>query len=270
MMRFASALVLALCAMVPSFAETTGRRPPDIPVVGWLGFRTDTIARDGLWQGLRELGYVDGKNIAFEYRFPEGNDATFAKPAEEFVRQEVDILTPAGFPATDAVRRATSAIPVVFVVPDPIGAKFAESLAHPGGNMTGMSLAIEEQFSGKWLELLKDAVPQVSRIAYLWNPNNTSSASSWSAMQGLAPKLGLALQSVELRDANGLGQALQAILHHRCANRWIRTDKPAAANFTPETFCGYGWPNILRAEFARAVASRRHLCRQDPQGCQTR
>ena len=202
------------------------------------------------------------------------------------MRQKVDILTPAGFPATDAVRRATSAIPVVFVVPDPIGAKFAESLAHPGGNMTGMSLAIEEQFSGKWLELLKDAVPPVSRIAYLWNPNNTSSASSWSAMQGLAPKLGLALQSVELRDAKGLGQALETILRGRAEAVIvnsdaimlsidaqivpIRTDKPAAANFTPETFCGHGWPDILRAEFARAVASRRHLCRQDPQGCQTR
>ena len=71
-MRFASALVLALCAMIPSFAETTGRRPPDIPVVGWLGFRTDTIARDGLWQGLRELGYVDGENIAFQYNSLKG------------------------------------------------------------------------------------------------------------------------------------------------------------------------------------------------------
>ena len=66
--------------------------------------------------------------------------------------------------------------------------------------MTGMSFAIEEQFSGKWLELLKDAAPQVSRVAYLWNPKNSSSASSWNAMQGLAPKLGFALQSVELRD----------------------------------------------------------------------
>ena len=140
------------------------------------------------------------------------------------MRQKVDILTPAGFPATDAVRRATSAIPVVFVVPDPIGAKFAESLAHPGGNMTGMSLAIEEQFSGKWLELLKDAVPQVCRIAYLWNPNNTSSASSWSAMQGLAPKLGLALQSVELRDAKGLGQALETILRGRAEAVIVNSD----------------------------------------------
>ena len=79
--------------------------------------------------------------------------------------------------------------------------------------MTGMSLAIEEQFSGKWLELLKEAAPQVSLIAYLWNPKNSSSASSWNAMQGLAPKLGFALQSVELRDPKNLGQAFEAILH---------------------------------------------------------
>jgi len=215
MMRLANVLALAFCAVIPVSAETAGRHLPDIPVVGWLGFRSDMIARDGLWQGLRELGYVDGKNIAFECRFPEGNDARFAGPAEELVRQKVDILTPAGFPATDAVRRATSVIPVVFVVADPIGSKFAESLAHPGGNMTGMSLAIEEQFSGKWVELLKEAAPRVSRIAYLWNPKNSSSASSWNALQGLAPQLGLALQSVELRDAKNLGQAFEAILHGR-------------------------------------------------------
>jgi putative ABC transport system substrate-binding protein len=215
MMRFANTLALAVCAIVPAFAETAGRHPPDMPMIGWLGFRTDTIARDGLSQGLRELGYVDGKNIAFEYRFPEGNDAGFAGPAEELVRQKVDVLVPAGFPATAAVRRATSAIPVVFVVADPIGSKFAESLAHPGGNMTGMSLAIEEQFSGKWLELLKEAAPQVSRIAYLWNPKNTSSASSWNTMQGLALKLGLALQSVELGDPKNLSQAFEAILKGR-------------------------------------------------------
>src|SRR6516225_3907462 len=116
MRRFASILALAVCAIVPASAENVGRHPPDMPVVGWLGFRTETISRDGLWQGLRELGYVDGKNIAFEYRFPEGSDAGFAGLAAELVRQKVDILAPAGFPATDAVRRATSAIPVVFVV----------------------------------------------------------------------------------------------------------------------------------------------------------
>ena len=103
MKRFASALVLALCVTIPAFAETAGRHPPDMPVVGWLGFRTDTIARDGLWQGLHELGYVDGKNIVFEYRFPEGSDASFAGPAEELVRQKVNILAPAGSPATHAV-----------------------------------------------------------------------------------------------------------------------------------------------------------------------
>ena len=90
--------------------------------------------------------------------------------------------------------------------------------------MTGMSLAIEEQFSGKWLELLKEAAPQVSRIAYLWDRKDSSSASSWNAMQGLAPKLGLALQSVELRDAKGSGEAFEAILHGRAEAVIIDSD----------------------------------------------
>jgi putative ABC transport system substrate-binding protein len=166
-----------------------------VPVIGWLGFSTDINARPGLLQGLRELGYIEGQNIRVEYRFPEERGVSFAGPIEDLARLKVNIIVPVGFPATDAVHRAALTIPVVFVVADPIGSGFAESLAHPGGNMTGLSLAVEEQFSGKWLELLKEAAPQLSRVAYLWNPANHSSASSWKVMQGLAPNLGMTLQS---------------------------------------------------------------------------
>jgi putative tryptophan/tyrosine transport system substrate-binding protein len=91
--------------------------------------------------------------------------------------------------AADAAQRAALAIPVVFVVADPIGSGFAASLAYPARNMTGLSLAVAEQFSGKWLELLKEAAPQVSRVAYLWNLANHSSASSWKATRGWRPGL---------------------------------------------------------------------------------
>ncbi len=182
-----------------------------VPAVGWVGFGTDETARDGLRQGLRELGYFEGKNIAINYRSPQEGSVSFAGPIEELARLKVDIIATAGVPATDAAHRAALSIPVVFVAADPIGAGFAASLARPGGNMTGLSLAVEDQFSGKWLELLKEAAPQISRVAYLWNPANHSSASSWQAMQGLAPKLGLTLQSVELRDPKGLDNALAAI-----------------------------------------------------------
>ena len=199
-------------------------------MVGWLGFSGDSIARDALRQGLRELGYVEGQNIAIEHLLPEGRGDPFAGPIEELVRLKVNIIISGSSPATAAVHRAALAIPVVFVAADPIGSGFARSLAHPGGNMTGLSLAIEEQFSGKWLELLKEAAPQVSRVAYLWNPANHSSASSWEAMQGLAPRVGLTLQSAELRDPKDIDATLAAIIRDGAEGVIVDSDVIMAAN----------------------------------------
>jgi hypothetical protein len=143
-------------------------------------------------------------------------------------------------------------------------------------DMTGLSLAIEEQFSGKWLELLKEAAPQVSRVAYLWNPANHSSASSWKAMQGLAPRVGLTLQSVELRDPKDIDAALAAIIRGRAegvivdsdaimaanqADRRVRSRKPPAANLHLQRIYGFRWPDVVRAELSRAVAAGGHLRR---------
>ena len=115
---------------------------------------------------------------------------------------------------------------------DPVGSGVVSSLAHPGGNMTGQSLAIEEQFGGKWLQFLKEAAPQVSRIAYLWNPANHSSASSWRAMRGLAPTLGLTLQSVELRTYNDIDEAFAAVSRDRADGLIIDSDAATAINKT--------------------------------------
>jgi len=130
-------------------------------------------------------------------------------------RLKVKIIITGGVQATIAAKRAALPIPVVFTMADPVGAGVVASLAHPGGNMTGQSLAIEEQFAGKWLELLKEAAPQVSRVAYLWNPLNHSSATSWKAMQGLAPTVRLTLQSVEIRDPKDIDTAFAAIIGDR-------------------------------------------------------
>jgi len=228
LMRVAGpALILAgLLAAPPAGAQQRA----NVPVVGWLGFSGDSFARDAVRQGLRELGYVEGQNIAIEHLLPEGRDNPFAGPIEELVRLKVNIIITGGAPATAAVQRAALAIPVVFVVADPIGSGFARSLAHPGGNMTGLSLAIEEQFSGKWLELLKEAAPQVSRVAYLWNPANHSSASSWEAMQGLAPRVGVTLQSAEVRDPKDIDAALAAIIRDRAEGVILDSDVVMAAN----------------------------------------
>jgi putative ABC transport system substrate-binding protein len=207
----------------------SGQEKP-MPLIGWLGFATARAgpASDGFHQGLRELGYVEGQNIAIEYRFPAGNSVNFSDPIEELIRLKVKVVVPAGFPATVAVHKSTLAIPAVFVVADPVGSGFARSLARPGGNMTGLSLAVEEQFSGKWLELLKQVFPRVSRVAYLWNPTNHSSASSWTMMHRLAPRFELTLQSVEVKEPKDMGSAFEAIVRDRAEAIIVDSDASTA------------------------------------------
>jgi putative tryptophan/tyrosine transport system substrate-binding protein len=185
---------------------------------------------DGFRQGLRELGYVEGQNIAIEARSPEGTADRLVEQIEELARLKVKIIITGGVPATMAAKRAALPIPVVFVMADPVGSGVVSSLAHPGGNMTGQSLSIEEQFAGKWLELLKEAAPQVVRIAYLWNPANHSSASSWKAMQGLASTIRVTFQSVELRDPKDIGEALAAIIRDRAEGVIVDSDPVTGSN----------------------------------------
>jgi putative tryptophan/tyrosine transport system substrate-binding protein len=213
--------LLGSAALLPSTVRAQQGR---VPSVGWVGFSTDKTAPDGLRQGLRELGYVEGQNITIQYRSPQGSAVSFAEPVAELARLKVDIIASGGFPATDAVHRAGLTIPVVFVVADPIGAGFVRGLAHPGGNTTGLSLAVEEQFSGKWLEFIREVAPQISRVAYLWNPTNHSSASSWAAMRGLASKLGVALQSVELRDPQDRDRAFAEMIRDRAEGVIVDSD----------------------------------------------
>ena len=203
------ALILAvLLAAQPVLAQQRA----NVPVVGWLVFEAGEGGLDGFRQGLREHGYVDGQNIAIDVRTPEESGDRLVEQIQDLARLNIKVLITGGVPATLAAKRAALPIPVVFIMADPVGSGVVASLAHPGGTMTGQSLAIEEQFAGKWLELLKEAAPQLSRIAYLWNPANHSSASSWKTMQGLAPTLGLTLQSVELRDRKDIDDGFAAII----------------------------------------------------------
>ncbi len=208
------------------------QQPGKIPTIGWLVFEAEEGGFDGFRQGLREFGYVEGQNIAIEARSPERSGDRLAEQIAELARLKVKIILTGGVPATLAAKRAALPIPVVFIMADPVGSGIVASLAHPGGNMTGQSLAIEEQFGGKWLELLKDAAPRLSRVAYLWNPANHSSASSWKATQGLAPTLGLTLQSVELRDSKDIGESLDAIIRDRAEGVIVDSDPVTGSNKT--------------------------------------
>src|SRR4029450_3723232 len=151
---------------------------------------------------LRDLGYIEGKNIAFEYRFADDKLDRLPSLADELVRLKVDVLLTPGTPGALALKKATSTIPIVFLdVTDPIAAGLVDSLARPGGNITGFT-TIEAVLAGKRLELLKETVPKLSHVAVLWDPQNPGSTQEWKESQLPARELGLQLHSMEVSSAD--------------------------------------------------------------------
>jgi ABC-type uncharacterized transport system substrate-binding protein len=197
-------------------ALTTGAQPPARRARLGVVVPTGPIEIEALQQGLRDLGYVEGQNIAIESRLAEGNPERFSELTAELVRLHVDVIVTGSTPGALAAKEATQTIPVVIgAMGDPVGSGVVMSLARPGGNITGLSLATDEAFSGKWVELLKEAVPKLSRVAVLWDPTNMAGAPQVKGMQSAARALGLTLQSFEVQDPNALEQAFAAITRER-------------------------------------------------------
>lgn len=158
---------------------------------------------------LRELGYVEGKNLTFERRFAEDRLARLPKLAAELVSLKVDVIMAAGTLAPLAAKRATSTIPIVMMAAgDPVGSGLVASLAQRGGNVTGMSLMAPD-LGGKRLELLKELLPGISRVAILWNAANPYSALVFKETVGAVRTLGVELQSLEIREPPDLDGALE-------------------------------------------------------------
>jgi len=176
-----------------------------IPRIGYLVLPAlddpPSEERQAFLQGLRELGYVEGKTIIIEYRSAAWNRELLPDLAAELVGLKVDLIVAAGL-TIQAAKDATKTIPIVMpATPDPAGAGFVGSLARPGGNVTGLSLMAPD-LGGKRLELLKEAVRKVSRLAVLWNSASRSSETEWKAMQPNAGALGIKLESRPVRNAD--------------------------------------------------------------------
>jgi putative tryptophan/tyrosine transport system substrate-binding protein len=172
--------------------------------VGWLSPRSAASATrlNEFRQELHKLGYMEGKNIIIESRYAEEKLERLPLLADELVALKVDVLFTRGTPETLALKKATNTIPIVFyTVTDPVGAGLVESLARPGGNITGFS-SIESVLAGKRLELLKETVPKLLRVSVLWNPKDLSSVQQWKQSQAAAPELGLQLHSMEVSSAD--------------------------------------------------------------------
>jgi putative tryptophan/tyrosine transport system substrate-binding protein len=162
--------------------------------------------------GLRDLGYVEGRNITIAYRFTEGQDDRLPELVAELIHLKVDIMVTDGEAAIRAAQHATTTIPIVMAVSggDPVGQGVVASLARPGGNITGLSLMLPE-VSGKRLELLREAVPKLSHVAVLWNPEGSGSTLVFKETQTAAHALGLQLQSLEVRSPDEFDQAFAAM-----------------------------------------------------------
>ncbi len=185
---------------------------------------------NGLVQGLRELGYVEGRNIRFEYRFAEGKFDRLSELAADLVRMNVDVMVAFVTQATEAAKKQTSTIPIVMVgVSDPIGAGLATSLAHPGGNVTGTS-SLAAAIVGKQLELLHLVAPN-NTVATMFNPTNvTFQAQQVGAAKAAAQTLGVQLRFIEVRAPSEFGGAFQTVVQEQKKSLLILIDPLFIAN----------------------------------------
>jgi putative tryptophan/tyrosine transport system substrate-binding protein len=185
--------------------------------IGFLqtGPATGTRYRDVFQHGLRELGYLEGQNVVIESRYAEGKLDRLDGLAGELVRSKVDVIVTTGTQTTVAAKRATSVTPIVMALSgDAVGTGLIASLARPGGNVTGLTY-IAPELAGKRLEVLKELVPLLSRVAVLWNPEDPPRRLEYKEAESAARTLGLVLQSVEIRHADEIDGAFAAMARRR-------------------------------------------------------
>ena len=206
---------------------TVAQQPGKVPRIGYLSSLSPSVT--ALWdqafrQGLRDLGWVEGKNISIDYRYAEGRTDRLPDLAADLVRQKVDVIVTSVTPDALAAQKATKVIPIVMATTgDPVAIGLVDNLARPGGNVTGLS-QIGGELIGKRLELLKEIVPQLSRVAVLWNPQNAGSTNTWKSIQLAARQLGVGLHSLEARSPNDFAKAFEDAARARAGGLIIIAD----------------------------------------------
>jgi putative tryptophan/tyrosine transport system substrate-binding protein len=196
------------------------QQPPKVPHVGYLSPTSPSISPTGVdafRQGLREVGYIDGKNIVIEYRYAERNFDRLRTLAAELVRLKLDLIVTTGPTVTRAAKRATTWIPIVMTTDtDPIGNGFVASLAHPGGNITGLS-SVAPELSGKQLEHFKEILPRLSRVALFGTSTNPGNAQILREVKLTTEVLGVKLQYLDALTYKEIENAFRAASKERVA-----------------------------------------------------
>ncbi len=245
-----AALMLGLVLFAP--VPSQGQQPGKVYRIGLLLTAPRPQIQgliEALESGLRDAGYVEGRNIAMEYRSAEGRPERLPALAEDLVKLGVDLIVATSTPAAAAVKRATAKIPTVMVSPaDPVASGLVASLARPGGNITGVTLEVTAETVGKQLELLKESLPKGHLFGVLWNPAYPPNESRWKAAEQAVRRLGLVLTSMQVREPAEMERAFNGMRRERAHALLVLGD--------PLTFS-------LRGQIA-AIASKNKLPTMSP------
>jgi putative ABC transport system substrate-binding protein len=220
---------LILLVLAGPLVLAAAQPPEKMPRVGYIspGSPSDPVRLrrfEAFREAMRELGYAEGRNLSIEPRWAEDQYDRYAALAADLVRLKVDVIVTLGGAATKAARQATQSIPIVMsIATDPLGGGLVSSLAHPGGNVTGTSMMAPDLVA-KQLELLREVVPKVSRVAVLWNPANPGSAAQLREAEGVAKAMGLRLQALEARDQRDITHAFVAMARERAGALVVLAD----------------------------------------------
>jgi putative ABC transport system substrate-binding protein len=211
--------------------QARAQQAAKLPTIGFVGSGTPSTASQ--WVAafvgrLRELGWVEGRTVAIDYRWAEGREERYAEFATDFARLKVDLIFTSGTAAVLAAKQATSIIPIVFTAGDPVGNGLVTSLAHPGGNVTGLSLQ-QPDLSAKRLELLREVVPNLDRLAIMANIASPGAVSEMKEVEAVARTLGLEPVTLEIGRAEDIARAFET-LHGRASALYICSDPLLNAN----------------------------------------
>jgi putative tryptophan/tyrosine transport system substrate-binding protein len=219
----------ALCAMLFALSlPAEAQQRTKIPRIGFLGNSTAALEANLIGpfrEGLRDFGYVEGKNIVIEWRWAEGKYERFPALIAEIIASKVDLIVTAGTPATIALKKATTTLPLVMIaVGDPVGTGLIASLAHPGGNLTGLT-SISPELDGKRLELLREVVPKISHVAVLWNPTSPLQVVAERETQAAAQAMRIKVLSLGVQAQEQFDDAFATIRRKRPGALLVLADR---------------------------------------------
>jgi putative tryptophan/tyrosine transport system substrate-binding protein len=222
-------IVVWLVALaLASFHLAEGQQTTKIPRIGFLGNSTAALEANLIGpfrEGLRDLGYIEGKNIVIEWRWAEGKYERFPVLIAELIASKVELIVTAGTPATIALKKATTTLSLVMIaVGDPVGTGLIASLAHPGGNLTGLT-SISPELDGKRLELLIEVVPKISQVAVLWNPTSPLQVVAERETQAAAHAMRIKVLSLGVQAEEKLDDAFATIRRERPGALLVLADR---------------------------------------------